>query len=152
MKLEVGQRFPDFSLKNAEGLIKNLRDYRGKKLILYFYPRDDTSGCAKEACSLRDGYAVLQKAGFAVVGVSSDPQESHRKFKVKYGLPFELLCDEDHAFAEKCGVWVKKSMYGDEYMGIARTTFVIDEKGIILHIIPKVNVDEHTEQILVLVR
>ena len=147
-KLNIGDKAPNFSAKNQDGKLLSLADYKGKKLVLYFYPKDDTPSCTAEACSLRDNYAALLKQGFAIVGVSPDTEAKHQKFIAKYELPFDLLADTDQAVANAYGVWVEKSMYGRKYMGIARTTFVIDEQGLLTEIIEKVNTKEHASQLL----
>ena len=148
--LKAGDKAPDFTLPTGSGEKLSLKDLRGKKLILYFYPKDDTSGCTKEACSFRDNIKVIQKRGAVVIGASIDSIQSHQKFASKYDLPFTLVSDEEKELVKKYGVWKEKSMYGRKYMGIERTTFVIDEKGVITHIFPKVKVDGHTEEILAL--
>nr|HAD51153.1 thioredoxin-dependent thiol peroxidase [Algoriphagus sp.] len=125
-----------------------LSDFKGKKVILYFYPKDNTPGCTAQACNLRDNYEALQKAGYVVLGISSDSEKSHQKFIDKQELPFSLIADEDKKVHELYGTWVEKSMYGRKYMGTARTTFVIDEEGKIEEIIEKVKTKEHTAQIL----
>lgn len=148
--LNVGDKAPDFKLPSGTGESVSLKDYKGKKVILYFYPKDDTPGCTKEACSFRDNISILQRKGAVVIGVSPDSVESHKKFAEKFHLPFTLVSDEAKDVIKKYGVWKQKSMYGRTYMGIERTTFVIDEKGIISRIFPKVKVDGHTEEILAL--
>ncbi|MFD2201407.1 thioredoxin-dependent thiol peroxidase [Shivajiella indica] len=148
MSLEVGKKAPDFEAKDQNGNLVKLSDFKGKKVVLYFYPKDNTPGCTAQACNLRDNYEALQKAGYVVLGVSSDSQKSHQKFIEKQSLPFTLLADEDLKVHEAYGTWVEKSMYGRKYMGTARTTFVIDEKGNLAEIIEKVNTKEHTNQIL----
>ncbi|QJW89692.1 thioredoxin-dependent thiol peroxidase [Spirosoma taeanense] len=148
MKLSVGDPAPDFISIDQKGQPIRLSDYRGKKVVLYFYPKDDTSGCTAQACSLRDSYAGLQSAGYEVLGVSLDDTKSHQKFISKYDLPFSLIADTDRQVAEAYGVWQEKSMYGRKYMGIVRTTFLIDENGIITDIIGKVDTKQHAEQIL----
>lgn len=148
MKLEVGQNAPDFKANNEKEQLISLSDYAGKKLVLYFYPKDDTPGCTAEACSLRDNYNVLLKQGFEILGVSPDNEKKHQKFIDKYELPFSLLADIDQKICNDYGVWVEKSMYGRKYMGVARTTFIIDEKGIISEIIEKVDTKAHADQIL----
>ncbi|WP_209329157.1 thioredoxin-dependent thiol peroxidase [Lunatimonas salinarum] len=148
MAIEVGQQAPDFETKDQNGNTVRLSDFKGKKVILYFYPKDNTPGCTAQACDLRDNYEALQKAGYVVLGVSSDSENSHQKFIQKYELPFSLLADEDKSVHEKYGTWVEKSMYGRTYMGTARTTFVIDENGNIAQIIDKVKTKEHTNQII----
>ncbi|MFZ9971445.1 MAG: thioredoxin-dependent thiol peroxidase [Bacteroidia bacterium] len=148
MTLQIGQPAPDFSALNQHGNTLSLADFAGKKLVLYFYPKDDTPGCTAEACSLRDHYSRFLNEGYAILGVSPDNSAKHLKFIQKYDLPFDLLADTDQAVANAYGVWVEKSMYGRQYMGIARTTFLIDEKGILTDIISKVNTKAHAEQIL----
>lgn len=148
MTLNEGDKAPAFSANNQKGETISLANYAGKKLVLYFYPKDDTPGCTKEACSLRDNYKALLKQGYEILGVSPDNEKKHQKFIDKYELPFDLLADTDQAVANAYGVWVEKSMYGRKYMGIARTTFIIDEKGVISEIIKKVDTAAHAEQIL----
>ena len=148
MKLEAGQKAPQFEAKNEKGELIKLSDYLGKKVVLYFYPKDATPGCTAQACDLRDNYDSLLKAGYVVLGVSSDDEKSHKKFIEKQSLPFPLLADTDLKVHEAYGTWVEKSMYGRKYMGTARTTFVIDEKGVIAEIIEKVDTKNHTAQIL----
>jgi peroxiredoxin Q/BCP len=148
MSIQIGQAAPDFSANNQNGKPLSLGNFKGKKLVLYFYPKDDTPGCTAEACSLRDHYQTFLAQGYAILGVSPDNEAKHQKFIAKYELPFDLLADTDHAVAEAYGVWVEKSMYGRQYMGIARTTFVIDENGQIADIIEKVNTKEHGPQLL----
>jgi thioredoxin-dependent peroxiredoxin len=146
-KLTVGDTAPDFTLRDQTGKTVTLKDFRGKKLVLYFYPKDDTSGCTKEACSFQENLDVLKKRGVAVVGVSADSINSHEKFANKYGLEFPLLSDEKKEMIRAYHVWKKKSMYGKEYMGIERTTYVIDEKGKIMHIFSKVKVNGHVDEV-----
>ena len=129
-------------------ITRKLSDYKGKKLILYFYPKDDTPGCTAEACNLRDNQEPLQKNGFEVLGVSPDSEKSHKKFAGKYSLPFPLIADESKKILNDYGVWGEKQMYGKTYFGVVRTTFIIDEKGVIEKIITKVNTSEHALQIL----
>lgn len=148
MNLEVGQMAPDFEAKIETGETIKLSDYRGKKVVLYFYPKDNTPGCTAQSCNLRDNYEGLQKAGYVVLGISSDSEKSHQKFIEKQSLPFSLIADPDKKVHEAYGTWVEKSMYGRKYMGTARTTFVIDEDGKIAEIIDKVNTKDHTAQIL----
>lgn len=148
MSLSIGQNAPDFRGKDQTGKEISLSDFRGKKVILYFYPKDDTPGCTAQACNLRDNYESLTKAGYVVLGVSGDDEKSHQKFIQKYNLPFQLIADTDKSINELYGVWKEKSMYGKTYMGTVRTTFVIDEKGEIIDIIEKVKTEEHTSQIL----
>lgn len=139
---------PYFKANNQSGKQISLADYKGKKLVLYFYPKDDTPGCTAESCNLRDNYKKLLAAGYAVLGVSPDNEAKHIKFIEKYDLPFDLLADTNNKIATDYGVWVEKSMYGRKYMGIQRTTFIIDENGMIEEVIEKVDTKEHTAQIL----
>ena len=148
MSLKVGNPAPKIQAKNQNGSVVNLSDFEGKKIILYFYPKDATPGCTAQACSLRDNYEALLTKGYIVLGVSVDDEKSHLKFIKKYELPFDLLADTDQKIVNDYGVWAEKSMYGRTYMGIVRTTFVIDEKGIIQEIIQKVDTKNHAEQIL----
>ena len=148
MPLQPGQKAPDFRIKNQNGEEKTLADYAGKKLVLYFYPKDDTPGCTTQSCNLRDNYANLLKQVYQVVGVSVDDEKSHRKFIEKFNLPFDLLADTEKQMVQDYGVWGEKSMYGRKFMGIFRTTFVIDESGVIEEIIGKVDTAKHTAQIL----
>ncbi len=148
MSLEVGQMAPDFEAKIETGETIKLSDYRGKKVVLYFYPKDATPGCTAQACNLRDNYDALLKAGYVVLGISSDDEKSHKKFIEKQNLPFPLIADTDLKVHEAYGTWVEKSMYGRKYMGTARTTFVIDEQGKIAEVIAKVDTKNHTAQIL----
>ncbi len=145
--LEIGQQAPDFSAKNQHGETVHLSDFKGKKVILYFYPKDNTPGCTTEACNFRDNYQSLKKEGYEIIGVSVDDEASHKKFITKHELPFQLLVDEDKSLVEAYGVWVEKNMYGKKYMGTARTTFVIDADGIIQHIIKKVDNKNASQQI-----
>ena len=147
-ELEVGSKAPDFVLPTADGTTVSLREFRGKKVVLYFYPKDDTSGCTKEACSFRDDVSRFKQRGAVIIGVSPDSPESHEKFAAKYGLPFPLASDEKREVVKKYGVWQQKSMYGRKYMGIVRSTFIIDEKGYVAAIFRKVKVDGHTDEIL----
>jgi peroxiredoxin Q/BCP len=146
--LKVGQKAPDFTVMDDKGEKVKLADLKGKKVVLYFYPKDDTPGCTKEACAFRDGIDKIKKRGAVVLGVSADSVESHKKFKSKFDLNFPLLADSDKKMIEAYGVWKEKSMYGKKYMGIERTTFVIDENGKIAHIFPKVKVDQHYDEVL----
>ena len=147
---KVGDKAPDFALPTGSGEKLTLKDLKGKKVILYFYPKDDTSGCTKEACSFRDNIQLIRKKGAVVIGASIDSVQSHQKFSTKYDLPFTLVSDEEKDLVRQYGVWKEKNMYGRKYMGIERTTFVIDDKGVIAHIFPKVKVDGHTDEILAL--
>jgi peroxiredoxin Q/BCP len=146
--IDAGQKAPEFSAQDQSGNTITLADFAGKKLVLYFYPKDDTPGCTKEACNLRDNYQSLLENGFAVMGVSPDTSASHRKFADKFTLPFPLLADPDLAITKAYGVWGEKNMYGKKYEGLLRTTFIIDEKGVIESVIKKVQTDNHTNQIL----
>lgn len=148
MNLQIGSPAPDFSANNQKGETLSIGHFTGKKLVLYFYPKDDTPGCTAEACSLRDNYQDLIAKGYAILGVSPDTEVKHQKFIDKYNLPFDLLADTDNAVALAYGVWVEKSMYGRNYMGIARTTFVIDEQGNLAEIIEKVDTKNHATQII----
>lgn len=148
MALQEGNPAPNFEAKDQNGNLVKLADFSGKKLVLYFYPKDDTPGCTAQACNLRDNYDHMLARGYVVLGVSVDDEKAHQKFIKKYNLPFSLLADTDHKVVEDYGVWVEKNMYGRNYMGIARTTFVIDENGIIQEIIQKVDTKEHTSQIV----
>lgn len=148
MNLQIGSPAPDFSANNQKGETLSIGHFTGKKLVLYFYPKDDTPGCTAEACSLRDNYQDLIAQGYSILGVSPDMEAKHQKFIDKYNLPFDLLADTDNAVALAYGVWVEKSMYGRKYMGIARTTFVIDEQGNLAEIIEKVDTKNHATQII----
>ena len=139
---------PDFTLSDEEGQFHSLSDYRGKPVVLYFYPRDNTPGCTKEACGFRDDYSAYEKAGVTILGVSPDTPGSHAKFKAKYELPFTLLSDPDHEVLEMYGVWGLKKSFGREYMGVLRTTYLIDENGEIIKIYKKVKPAEHSAEIL----
>ncbi|MFC5271614.1 thioredoxin-dependent thiol peroxidase [Adhaeribacter terreus] len=148
MTLQIGDIAPDFEVKNQHGEPVKLSGFRGKKVVLYFYPKDDTPGCTAQACSLRDNYTELLNQGYVVLGVSVDNEKKHQKFIDKYELPFPLLADTEHEIVEKYGVWQEKSMYGRKYMGTMRYTFVIDEEGKIEYIITKVDTKNHAAQIL----
>ena len=148
MALNVGDQAPDFEVNDQDGNPVKLSDYKGKKVVLYFYPRDNTPGCTAEACNLRDNYSEFQNQGYEILGVSTDSEKSHQKFIEKQNLPFKLLADTEQQIHEKYGTWVEKSMYGKKYMGTARQTFVIDEEGKISNIIEKVKTKDHTAQIL----
>lgn len=146
--LKVGDKAPDFTVNDQDGNPMKLSSLRGKKIVLYFYPRDLTPGCTAEACNLRDNYKSMVKKGYEILGVSTDSEKSHRKFIEKERLPFRLLADTERAVHDAYGTWVEKSMYGRKYMGTARVTFVINEQGIIEDIIEKVDTANHVEQIL----
>jgi peroxiredoxin Q/BCP len=146
--LKEGAKAPAFSLPSDDGGTVALKDLKGKKVVLYFYPKDDTSGCTTEACEFRDSWAAVKRKGAVVLGVSPDGVKSHGKFKEKYDLPFPLLADEDHAVAEAYGVWGEKSMYGRKYFGILRTTFVIDEAGRVAKVFEKVKPKGHAAEVL----
>ncbi len=151
INLKSGDKAPEFNSVDQNGKQVKLSDYKGKRLILYFYPKDNTSGCTAEACSLRDGYEQLENLGYEVIGVSPDSEKSHQNFIKKFNLPFSLIADTNQDVANSYGVWGEKKMYGKSYMGILRTTFIIDEKGVIAHVISKVNTGEHVNQILELI-
>jgi thioredoxin-dependent peroxiredoxin len=146
--LTEGTVAPDFTLPVDGGGEVTLSDYRGKKVVLYFYPKDDTPGCTTEACSFRDDYSQIVAAGAAVLGVSPDSVKSHDKFKLKYSLPFALLSDPEHRVAEMYGAWGEKKMYGKSYMGILRSTFIIDEEGTIIKVFPNVKPQEHSQEVI----
>jgi len=146
--LKVGQKAPEFTVVNDEGQKVKLSEFKGKKVVLYFYPKDDTPGCTTEACAFRDGIDEIKSHGAVVIGVSTDSVESHKKFKDKFDLNFPLLADADKKIVQAYGTWKEKSMYSKKYMGIERTTFIIDGQGKISHIFPKVKVDEHYDEVL----
>lgn len=146
-KLKAGDKAPAISAKNQHGETVSLSDFKGKKVILYFYPKDNTPGCTVEACNFRDNYQLLQADGFEVIGVSINTERSHRNFATKFDLPFHLLVDDDQKIVNDYGVWAEKMLYGRKYMGTLRTTFVIDEKGIITHIIDKVDNENASQQV-----
>jgi peroxiredoxin Q/BCP len=149
MSLKIGDRAPDFTLPTDGGGKVRLAALKGKNVVLYFYPKDDTSGCTKEACGFRDAMPDFSRVDAAIIGVSRDSVKAHDKFKQKYSLPFLLASDEGGEVTEKYGVWVQKSMYGRKYMGIERTTFLIDGKGVIRGLWPKVKIDGHVDEVLV---
>lgn len=146
--VKEGNKAPDFTANDQNGNKMKLSDLRGQKVVLYFYPKDDTPGCTKQACSLRDSYDVFTEKGIKVLGVSIDDEKSHQKFISKYDLPFDLIADTDKKIVEKYGVWGEKSMYGRTYMGTHRKTFLIDEEGKIVKIFDKVKVSEHADEVL----
>lgn len=145
---QVGEPAPPFELPNEQGEMVSLNDFKGKAFILYFYPKDDTPGCTKEACAFRDDYSAYERAAVEIVGVSADSPESHQKFKEKYDLPFTLLADEGKEICKRYGVLGKKKMFGKEFMGINRTTFVIDEEGKISHVFENVKPASHSQELL----
>jgi peroxiredoxin Q/BCP len=148
MPIEVGQMAPDFEAKNEQGELVKLSDFRGKKVVLYFYPKDNTPTCTTQSCNLRDNHEALLKAGYVVLGISSDSERSHRNFIKKQSLPFSLISDPEQLVQNLYGVWGEKTTFGKTYMGTIRTTFVIDEGGKITEIIQKVDSKNHTAQIL----
>jgi peroxiredoxin Q/BCP len=148
MEIAIGQVAPEFELPDQDGAARKLSDYRGRWVLLYFYPKDDTPGCTAEACALRDNLPKFKDIRAAVLGVSADSAESHKKFAEKYGLPFTLLSDEQKEVAEKYGVWKEKSMYGKKYFGIERTSFLIDPEGKVAKIYEKVKPEIHAEEVL----
>ena len=152
--MQIGDKAPEVLGHDENGQEIRLEQFKGQKLVLYFYPKDNTSGCTAEACSIRDNYSELRKKGYAVVGVSVDSEASHQKFKTKHELPFPLIADTDHTLVEQMGVWAEKSMYGRKYFGTLRTTFIINEEGIIENIItPKeIKTKIHGEQLLAITR
>ena len=146
--LTEGKKAPAFKGKDQNGTPVSLADCKGKKVVLYFYPQDDTPTCTVQACNLRDNFSLLKKNGFIILGVSPDEEKKHKKFEAKYDLPFTLIADPDHKIIDKYGVWGEKQLYGRTYMGLHRTTFLIDEKGIIRKIFLKPKSKQHTEEIL----
>jgi peroxiredoxin Q/BCP len=148
MDLKIGQKAPDFKLPDENGKLHKLSDYHGKKVVLYFYPADDTPGCTQEACNFRDDYLKYKAAGAVILGVSPDDEQSHEKFKKKFSLPFPLLADVGHKICELYGVWGEKSMFGKKYMGVIRSTFLIDAEGKIAEVYNKVSVAKHSQNVL----
>jgi thioredoxin-dependent peroxiredoxin len=146
--LKEGDKAPVFSGKNQDGKKISLTDFKGKKLVLYFYPEDDTPTCTIQACNLRDNYALLKKEGFEIIGISPDEEKQHKKFEIKYALPFTLIADPEHHIIDKYGVWGPKQLYGRHYDGIHRTTFIIDEKGVIRKIFIRPKNKQHAEEII----
>jgi peroxiredoxin Q/BCP len=146
--VQVGSKAPGFTLSADDGQTVKLEDLRGKRVVLYFYPKDDTSGCTTEACEFRDSWKAVSKAGAVVLGVSPDSVNSHVKFRQKYKLPFSLLADTDHQVAEAYGAWGEKSMYGRKYQGILRSTFIIDEAGKVARVFPRVKPKGHAAEVL----
>jgi len=147
-KLTAGDKAPQFNGIDQNGNPITLKDYKGKKVILYFYPKDDTPGCTAQACNLRDNYSSLIAAGYQVIGVSKDSVKSHKKFETKYELPFPLIADEDHIISDAYGIWGERKFMGRTFLGVHRTTFLINEKGIIHSIIDKPDTKNHTEEVL----
>jgi thioredoxin-dependent peroxiredoxin len=147
-QLTEGKKAPTFKGKDQNGNPVSLADFKGKKVVLYFYPEDDTPTCTVQACNLRDNFGLLKKNGFIVLGVSPDEEKKHKKFEAKYNLPFTLIADADHKIIDSYGVWGEKQLYGRTYMGLHRTTFLIDEKGIVKKIFSKPKSKQHTEEIL----
>ncbi|WP_186576703.1 thioredoxin-dependent thiol peroxidase [Aquibacillus kalidii] len=152
MSIEIGKKAPDFSLKNNSGETIRLDDLKGKNVVLYFYPKDNTPGCTTEACDFRDNHESFADLDAVILGVSPDSEESHKKFVDKHELPFQLLVDEDHKLAEEYGVWKLKKKFGKEYMGIERSTFIIDKEGILQKEFRSVKVDGHVEDALNFIR
>lgn len=146
--VKIGEKAPNFKLPSGNGQAMSLKDLKGKKIVLYFYPKDDTPGCTKEACSFEQNSAALKKKGAVVIGVSADSPDSHARFAEKYELSFPLLSDEKREIIKLYDVWKEKSLYGKKYFGIERTTFVIDENGVVRHVFSRVKVDGHTEEVL----
>ncbi|NLA80268.1 MAG: thioredoxin-dependent thiol peroxidase [Chloroflexi bacterium] len=150
MKPQIGDMAPQFELEDQDGKTHKLSDYLGTPVVLYFYPKDNTPGCTAQACSFRDSFADYRQKGITVLGVSKDSAKSHAKFQDKFSLPFTLLADVEHKVAEAYGVWVQKKFMGREYMGMERTTFIIDKDGKIVHILEKVKPQNHAEEVLAL--
>ena len=146
--LKESDKAPDFTAKDQNGKTVSLSDFKGINVILYFYPKDDTPGCTKEACSFRDNYQSLVGKGFEVIGVSTDDEKSHKKFESKFNLPFPLIADTGKEIVEAYGVWVEKNMYGKKYMGTVRTTFIINGEGVISHVINKVDTQNSSQQVI----
>ena len=150
--VEIGKPAPDFTLQDQLGKKVTLSKLKGSPIVLYFYPKDDTPGCTKEACAFRDAFAEYEKLGAKILGVSPDGAESHAKFIKKHELPFTLLADTEHKVCEAYGVWKEKNMYGRKSMGVERTSFVIDSKGIVRQVFPKVKVDGHSDAVLTAIK
>ncbi|HMU71794.1 MAG TPA: thioredoxin-dependent thiol peroxidase [Ferruginibacter sp.] len=147
-QLTEGQKAPALKGRDQNGKAVSLSDFTGKKVVLYFYPEDDTPTCTVQACNLRDNYSLLKKHGWAVLGVSPDDEKKHKKFEAKYDLPFTLIADPDHSIIDKYGVWGEKQLYGRQYMGLHRTTFLIDEKGVIKKVFLRPKNKQHAEEII----
>ena len=148
IQLTIGQKAPAFTGKDQNGKAISLKDYLGKKVVIYFYPQDDTPTCTVQACNLRDNYVLLKKEGFTIIGISPDAEAKHKKFETKYDLPFTLIADDKLKIIEKYNVWGEKKLYGRAYMGLHRTTFLLDEKGIIKHLFLKPKSKQHAEEII----
>ena len=148
MKLKKGNKAPDFTVNDQDGNPVSLKDFKGKKVVLFFYPKDNTPTCTEQACNLRDNIAKLKRKGIVVLGVSVDSEKKHKNFEMKYSLPFPLLADVDHKLVNAYGVWGEKTLFGRKYMGIHRVSFLINEQGKIDHIIDKVKASDHAQQIL----
>jgi len=146
--VEEGKPAPDFELKSDSGETIRLSDFRGKPVVVYFYPKDDTPGCTAQACGIRDNFDAFGKRGAVVLGISPDDESSHVKFKEKYGLPFTLLADPDHEVSERYGVWGERKLYGKTYMGVERSTFLVDSEGNVSHVMRRVKPDTHVDQVL----
>jgi len=146
--ISVGDKAPQINLKDADGRTVKLSDFKGKKVVLYFYPRDMTPGCTKEACAFQADSKKIQSKNTVVIGVSTDDEKSHQRFRETYDLTFPLLCDTEHKLADAYGVWAEKNMYGRKTWGVKRTTFIIDEQGRVAHVFNKVNVAEHSKDVL----
>jgi thioredoxin-dependent peroxiredoxin len=146
--LQEGDKAPAFTGHDQDGKKVSLGDFKGKKVVLYFYPQDNTPTCTVQACNLRDNFALLRKEGLTVIGISPDDEKSHKKFETKFSLPFPLLADQDHKIIDKYGVWGEKQLYGRKYLGLHRTTFLIDEKGVIRKIFLKPKSKQHAEEIV----
>ena len=148
MQIKEGMNAPAFALKDADGNLHKLSDYKGKKIILYFYPKDDTPGCTKQACDFRDNFPEFGKKNIIILGISPDDEKSHEKFIKKYSIPYTLLCDDNHAVADSYGVWGEKAFMGRKYMGIIRSTFLIDGKGVVKKSFYKVSPEGHWKMVL----
>ena len=146
--VEEGKPAPDFELTSDSGETVRLSDFRGKPVVVYFYPKDDTPGCTAQACGIRDNFDAFGKRGAVVLGISPDDESSHVKFKEKYGLPFTLLADHDHDVSERYGVWGERKLYGKTYMGVERSTFLVDSEGNVSHVMRRVKPDTHVDQVL----
>lgn len=150
--INTGERAPDFTLPYEQGIPVALSDFKGKKVVVYFYPRDNTPGCTKEACSFRDAFDEFLEAGAVVLGISPDDAASHVNFRRRFGLPFQLLSDSEHRVAEAYGAWGEKNLYGKKSMGIIRSTFIVDEEGMIANVFPKVKPEGHADEVLRTIR